>query len=263
MGLINSDCKLLNATKNAIPLVCLLFRYSCFVKHKVKVQQHSRFNWILTEVLTLLHHLIKLSCFLFNVYYKQVDGAAMGSPSGPTLVNLFLVYYEHKWLGNCPLQFRPKYYCKYVDNIFLMFESRDHVKKFLKYMNSCHPNIQLTCEEESNDKISLLDISVTRITNRLTASLYQKKSFSGVYLNLTSFLSIDCEKDLIHNLLFYSYNTCADHVTLHNEIEFLKSTWQRNSFPLFFIDNFIKKILDTLFFKWNISVAVSKTKKKK
>ena len=116
-------------------------------------------------------------------------------------------------------------------------------------MNSCHPNIQLTCEEESNDKISLLDISVTRITNRLTASLYQKKSFSGVYLNLTSFLSIDYEKDLIHNLLFYSYNTCADHVTLHNEIEFLKSTWQRNSFPLFFIDNFIKKIVDTLFFK--------------
>ena len=30
-----------------------------------------------------------------------------------------------------------------------MFEGRDHVKKFLKYMNSRHPNIWFTCEEES------------------------------------------------------------------------------------------------------------------
>ena len=45
----------------------------------------------------------KSSCFLFNdVYYKQTDGVAMGSPLGPTLANLFLVYYEHKWLECCP-----------------------------------------------------------------------------------------------------------------------------------------------------------------
>ena len=48
----------------------------------------------------------------------------MGSPLGPTLANLFLVYHEHKWLDNCPLQFRPKYYRRYVDDIFLMFESK-------------------------------------------------------------------------------------------------------------------------------------------
>ena len=42
---------------------------------------------------------VRSSYFLFNdVYYKQVDGVAMGSPLGPTLANLFLVYYEHKWL---------------------------------------------------------------------------------------------------------------------------------------------------------------------
>ena len=100
---------------------------------------------------------VKSSCFLFNdVYYKQVDGVAMGSPLGPTLANLFLVSYDHKWLKKCPLQFRPKYYRGYIDDIFLMFESRDHVKKFLKYMNSRHPKI--------------LDIFVTRISNKLPIS---------------------------------------------------------------------------------------------
>ena len=111
---------------------------------------------------------VKSSCFLFNdVYYKQVDGVAMGSPLGPTLTNLFLVYYEHIWLKKCSLQFQPKYYRRYVDDIFLMFESRNHGKKFLKYMNSRHSNIQFTCEEESNNNISFLDISVTRINNKL------------------------------------------------------------------------------------------------
>ena len=100
----------------------------------------------------LLRLSVKSSCFLFNdVYYKQGDGVAMGSPLGPTFANLFLVYYEHTWLEKCPLQFRPKYYRRYFDDIFLMFESRDHIKKFLKYMNSRHPNIHFTCEEESNN----------------------------------------------------------------------------------------------------------------
>ena len=69
-----------------------------------------------------------------------------------------------------------------------MFEHKDHVKKFIRYMNSPDRNIQLTCEKESNDKISFLDISRIRIKNKLAASLYLKKTFSGVYMNYDSFL---------------------------------------------------------------------------
>ena len=47
-----------------------------------------------------------------------------------------------------------------------MFERKDHVKKFLRYMNSRHRNIQFTSYEESNDKILFLDISITR-SNKL------------------------------------------------------------------------------------------------
>ena len=118
----------------------------------------------------------------------------------------------------------------------------------------------LTCEEESNNKISFLDICVTRMNNKLTTSLYRKKTFSGVYLNFNSFLPMDYKKGLIHTLLFRAYNICADYVTLHTEIEFLKSMWQRNSFPHFFINKCIKRFLDKLFIKRNISGTVSKKK---
>ena len=49
---------------------------------------------------------------------------------------------------------RPKYYRKYVDYLFLIFEYSDHVNNFLKYSKSRHPNIIFNCEKATNDKVS-------------------------------------------------------------------------------------------------------------
>ena len=122
-----------------------------------------------------------------------------------------------------------------------MSEHKNHVKKFLRYMNLHDHNIQFTCEKESNDKSSFLDKSITRSNNKLVTSLYRKKRFSGVYLNYNSFLTTNYKKGLINTLLFQSYNIRADYRILHNEIKYLKTIWQKNSLPLIFIDNCIKK----------------------
>ena len=78
-------------------------------------------------------------------------------------------------------------------------------------MNTRHPKIQFTCKEESNNKISSLDISVTRINIKLAISLYHKKIPSVVYLNFNSFLPINYKKGLIHNILFRACNICGDY----------------------------------------------------
>ena len=201
--------------------ICVDMVYNKRKKVKGMLKRHFK------QLLTLS---VKSSFFLFNgVYYKQIDGVAMGSPLGPTLANLFLTYYEDRWLDNCPIQFRPRYYRRYVDDVFLMFERKDQVKKFLKYMNTRHPNIQFTCEEESNNKISFLDVSITRMNNKLVTSLYRKKTFSGVYMNYNSFLPLKYKKGLIHTLLFRAFKICADYNTFHNEVQLLKLIWQKNS----------------------------------
>ena len=70
-----------------------------------------------------LYDLLKLatteSSFFFDSnLYKQIDGVAMGSPLGPTLVNAFLCHYEKIWLNECPSQFKPVIYRRYFDDIF-------------------------------------------------------------------------------------------------------------------------------------------------
>ena len=65
----------------------------------------------------------------------------MDSPLGPALANAFLCFYEKKWLEQCPDKFKPVYYRRYVDDIFVLFKSRDHLIKFREYLNKCHPNM--------------------------------------------------------------------------------------------------------------------------
>ena len=69
-----------------------------------------------------------------------------------------------------------------------MFDKKDHVKKFLKYMNSSYHKIKSTFEEEQDTKISFLDVSISRVENELQTSIFRKKSCSGVYLNFNSHL---------------------------------------------------------------------------
>ena len=104
----------------------------CLYKRKKKVKGLLKHHF--KALLTLA---TKSSFFPFDgVNYSQTDGVAMGSPLGPTLANLFLAYHEENWLSECPIQFRPTYYRRYVDEVFLMFNDRSHEKKFLRFMNS-------------------------------------------------------------------------------------------------------------------------------
>ena len=94
------------------------------------------------EFQNLLSLATKESYFIFNkVLYKQKDGVAMGSPLGPILPNAFLCFYERKYLEECPSEFKPVFYRRYVDDNFVLFKSTDHLEKFCNYFNTCHPNM--------------------------------------------------------------------------------------------------------------------------
>ena len=72
--------------------------------------------------LELLPRFMSESLILFDqLFYKQHDGVAMGSPLGPTLANFFLCYPEKSWLQSCPSEFKPVIYRRYVDDAFLIF----------------------------------------------------------------------------------------------------------------------------------------------
>ena len=56
-----------------------------------------------------------------------------------------------KWLEQCPEELKLVYHRRYVDGIFVLFRSHDHLNKFRDYLNKCHPNIKFSFVEEKTN----------------------------------------------------------------------------------------------------------------
>ena len=140
---------------------------------------------------------------MFNgLLYKQIDGVAMDSPLRTSLANTFLPYHEKNWLKNCSQEFRPVFYRRYVDDIFILFKLNDHLKYFQDFLNSCHINMSFSMETEKENKLSFLDVKVIREKGKFTTTIYRKLTFSGVYSNFESFLLSVRQKVRFINLVW-------------------------------------------------------------
>ena len=126
----------------------------------------------------------KESYFIFNgLLYKQIDGVAIGSPLGPSLANAFLSYHEKNWLNNCSQEFKPVFYRRYVDDIFILFKSNDHLTYFQNFLNFSHINMSSSIERKKENKLSFLDVEIIREQGKFITIIYRKPTFSGVYSN--------------------------------------------------------------------------------
>ena len=128
-------------------------------------------------------------------------GVAMSSPLGPTLANAFLIYHEKDWLEHCPLEYRPLYYRRYVDDIFVLSNSAEHLKRFRSYLNSRHLIISFTIENKKDNRMSFLDVKIICEKDNFPTSVYRKPTFSGIYTHFDSFLPSSNKIDLVHTLL--------------------------------------------------------------
>ena len=61
--------------------------------------------------------------FTFNSkFYNQLDGVAIYSPLAPVLANIFMGFYESKWLNEYNLN-KPNFCLRYVDDIIAAFDN--------------------------------------------------------------------------------------------------------------------------------------------
>ena len=199
----------------------------------------------ITEMLSLT---TKESIIVFDmVFYSQIDGVAMGSPLGPSFANAFLCHHEKKWLNECPKHFKPVFYKRYVDDIFVLFKKPEHIQLFVDYMNSKHKNISFSFETEKDGKMSFLDVNVFRENGKFVTNVYRKDTFTGVYTNFSSFIPLDYKFGLIYTLLHRCFCIVSDMSKFHLEIAKLKEILLKNGYSSKFIDSCIFKFMNNLF----------------
>ena len=96
------------------------------------------------------------------------------------------------------------YYKRYVDDIFSVFETKDHAVSFCYYINRQHRNIKFSMETEINGKLPFLDVLVCNKLNLVT-SIYRKSTYTGLLTTFFSFTPSKYKNGLIKTLLDRRY----------------------------------------------------------
>ena len=123
------------------------------------------------------------------------------------------MHYEKLWLDNCPPEFKLVIYRWYVDDMFVLFKSKDRLLLFTKYMNGRHKNLKFTFNFGQNNSLSFLDANITRGNKGFSTRVFRKATFSGVFANFDSFI-LESYNKIRSNIVQYILKRS----TLNNEI---------------------------------------------
>ena len=190
--------------------------------------------------------------------YKQINGLAMGQPVAPTMANIFLCFYEKKWLNDCPIEFKPVKYKRYIDDSFSFFKEKHHVDLFLNYLNNCHQSIKFTKEVEENNCLKFLDISITKDNNKFLTSTYRKPTFTGLIMNFNAFSPFNYKLNLIRTLLNRAYSISSSYLNFHLEVNYFKNILMNNGYKITVIQKQIKSFLERKFNNKKVYYSVPK-----
>ena len=169
-------------------------------------------------------------------FFDQIDGVAMGSPLGPTFAEMFMAYFEEKYMELIK-EHGVVLWLRFVDDILLFFKDISKSTELLANLNNKHPNIKFTEERETlaeseSYELPFLDVLVTRnVDNGIQTDVYRKKTFTGTYLHWTSLSPRDYKIGLINCLLDRAYRICSTEQALKKEVVKIKQILYKNEYP--------------------------------
>ena len=102
------------------------------------------------EVMKLLKLVLENCVFSFQGnFFKQLHGAAMGSPCSPVVANIYMEYFEDMALGpELPLPIKE--WKRYVDDVFSIIPKGQR-DTMLNYLNSIDLHIKFTVEQPNEE----------------------------------------------------------------------------------------------------------------
>ena len=138
------------------------------------------------KIISLIELCIIVWKFVFNnAYYKQDFGMAMGNSLSAILSNIYMEFYENRYLSNI----LPRSICwlRYVDDILCIWPVEWDEKDFLTVINNQVPSIKFTLEVEVNKCLPFFDVLIYRDANRLQYWVYRKPTNNLSYVQSNSY----------------------------------------------------------------------------
>ena len=166
--------------------------------------------------------------FCFNMkFYKQLKGAAMGSPVSPVIVNIYMEYFESLAISSSPTLI--KWWFRYVDDVHSATR-KDQVNQLQEHLNSTGPNIKFTIELPETDGLPFLDTLTKPTPNSIESTVYRKPTHTDRYLDYKSNHPISAKLSVIHSLIHRAKQLCSTPESLAKEMDHLHKVLQDNHY---------------------------------
>ncbi|KAI5743391.1 hypothetical protein M8J77_017676 [Diaphorina citri] len=174
--------------------------------------------------------------------YRRKEGLPMGNPISPVMSNIFMETLEKSTLHQT-VTCKPKIYKRYVDDIFLIFDTMDNLDTFFELCNTKHPRIKFTKEIERDNQIPFLDVLITRKTpTTIELSVYKKPTHSNTYVNYNSNCNPSVKKALIKTLKKRAEKICTNQERLEEEKNKVIEALKENNYP----EQYVRKVWDKI-----------------
>ena len=190
------------------------------------------------DVMALLKVVLNNCVFSFQgKFYKQLHGAAMGSPCSPVVANIYMEYFEKRALGpELPVSFTINTWLRYVDDVLTIVKKGTH-DSLLNYLNSIDPNIKFTIEPPNEQgAIPFLDTFPRPSGNKIITSVYRKPTHMDRYLDFNSNHPKSAKRAVVRALTDRAKNVCSSPELLAEEMDHLGKVLKYNNYPKWMID---------------------------
>ena len=178
-------------------------------------------------IVSLLEFCLRSTYFTFKGrFYKQQEGAAMGSPISPIVANLYMEDLETKVIQS--VQNPPSFWRRFVDDTLTIMKS-PQVESFLNHLNSIDHHIQFTKEESRPDgSLPFLDILITpKEDSSLSTTVYRKPTHTDLYLQWDSNHTIASKYSVVGTLHHRAQVICSSPELLQQEEKHLHQALTR------------------------------------
>ena len=162
---------------------------------KINFDHFTAFGFHSLLKLTLKNNFFTFKAKEISYFYLQVKGVAMGTACGPSVANLYLAYFELRYLS----LLKTTIYYRYLDDLFIVSENLLENSDF----QVIFPDLSLNVS--TSKTVNFLDLNITlNIYDKLEFNLYIKPTNTFSYLlyssNHPSFILKNIPKSLIYRI---------------------------------------------------------------
>ncbi len=165
---------------------------------------------------------------------------AMVSCLAPTMASFALDLIESKFtefLGH-----QPKYYARYVDDIFSIFNSKENAERFLQFLNCHYPCLKFTMESEEEGVLRFLDTVIKRNGDSLDYAWSIKDTNTGIYIPSSAYAPFRYKTAAIRALFSRAYRLCSNTDSYQDACSKIFEIFLKNGYQHSLIDSIKSKV---------------------